>query len=281
LPAEVHEDDFRRHDEASRKLKVSGWSQSRAGNHSVVNVKLTVEYDGTHYHGWQVQANCLSIQAVLEKAVSTFVGVPIHVNGSGRTDAGVHALGQVANFYTDKEYLPYRLLRGLNALTPRDITVKAVEIVDAGFDARRDGRSRRYEYQILNRSTPSPFYRNRAWHIHEPLEIQAMATAIDCLIGEHDFSSFRAAHCDAPHPVRTIYQTRLEQRGELLVFTIEGTAFLRHMVRNIVGTLADVGRGMRTPESFAELLAARDRTKAGFTAPAHGLYLVQVKYDQA
>jgi len=246
-----------------------------------VNVKLTVEYDGTHYHGWQVQANCLSVQAVLEKAVSTFVGVPVRVNGSGRTDAGVHALGQVANFFTDKEYPPYRLLRGLNALTPRDITVKAVEIVDDGFDARRDGRSRLYEYLMLNRSTPSPFYRNRAWHIHEPLDIDAMTQAVKCLIGEHDFSSFRAAHCDAPHPVRTIYQTRLERRGELVVFSIEGTAFLRHMVRNIVGTLAEVGRGLRTIGSFADLLAARDRTKAGYTAPAHGLYLVKVTYGGA
>jgi tRNA pseudouridine38-40 synthase len=270
---------FRRHDESSHNLKASGCSQSRAGNYSVVNVKLTVEYDGTNYHGWQVQTNCISIQAVLEQAVSTFVGAPTHVTGSGRTDAGVHALGQVANFFTDKDYHPYKILRGLNALTPRDITVKAVEIVDDSFDARRDGRSRLYEYLILNRSTPSPFYRNRAWHIHEPLDAEAMAKAIECLIGEHDFSSFRAANCDAPHPVRTIYQSRLERRGELLVCTIEGTAFLRHMVRNIVGTLADVGRGLRTPQSFADLLAERDRTKAGYTAPPDGLYLVEVKYD--
>ena len=246
-----------------------------------MNVKLTVEYDGTNYHGWQVQANYTSIQAVLEKAVSTFLGVPTHINGSGRTDAGVHALGQVANFFTGKEYLPYRILRGLNALTPRDITVKDVEIVDDCFDARRDGRSRLYEYLILNRATPSPFHHNRAWHIHERLDIEAMTKAIECLVGEHDFSSFRAANCDAPHPVRTIYQTGLVQRGELLVYCIEGTAFLRHMVRNIVGTLADVGRGIRTAESFAELLDARDRTQAGYTAPPSGLYLVQVKYDPA
>jgi tRNA pseudouridine38-40 synthase len=245
----------------------------------LVNVKLILEYDGSNYHGWQVQANCISIQAVLEKAVSTFLGAPTHVTGSGRTDAGVHALGQVANFFTAKDYQPYRILRGLNALTPRDITVKTVEIVDDGFDARRDGRSRLYEYLIFNRPTPSPFHRNRAWHIHEPLDVDAMAKAIDCLVGEHDFSSFRAANCDAPHPIRTIYQSRLEKRGDLLVFTIEGTAFLRHMVRNIVGTLADVGRGIRTPQSFAKLLDVRDRTQAGYTAPPDGLYLVHVKYD--
>lgn len=247
-------------------------------NNSFVNVKLTVEYDGSNYHGWQVQANCISIQAVLERAVSTFLGVPTHINGSGRTDAGVHALGQIANFFTDKVYLPYRILRGLNALTPRDITVKAVEIVDDAFDARRDGRSRLYEYWILNRSTPSPFHHNRAWHIHEPLDVEAMTQAVECLVGEHDFSSFRAANCDASHPIRTVYQTGLEYRGELLVYSVEGTAFLRHMVRNIVGTLVDVGRGIRTAESFVELLDARDRTQAGYTAPPVGLYLVQVKY---
>ena len=246
-----------------------------------MNVKITVEYDGSNYHGWQVQANYTTIQAVLEKAISTFLGVPTRITGSGRTDAGVHALGQVANFFTAEDYLPYRILRGLNALTPRDITVKAVEIVDDAFDARRDGRSRLYEYRILNRSTPSPFHHNRAWHIHEPLDVEPMTKAIPCLIGEHDFSSFRASSCDAPHAVRTVYQTRLEQRGELLVYSIEGTAFLRHMVRNIVGTLADVGRGIRTAASFAELLDARDRTRAGYTAPPAGLYLVQVKYDPA
>jgi len=245
-----------------------------------VNVKLTVEYDGTNYHGWQVQTNCISIQAVLEQAVSTFVGAPTHVTGSGRTDAGVHALGQVANFFTDKDYHPYKILRGLNALTPRDITVKAVEIVDDSFDARRDGRSRLYEYLILNRSTPSPFYRHRAWHVHEPLDAEMMANAVECLIGEHDFSSFRAAHCDAPHPIRTIYQTRLDRRGELLVFTIEGTAFLRHMVRNIVGCLVYVGKGKYPPDWLREVLEGRDRKFAAPTFAPDGLYLRHITYDR-
>ena len=243
-----------------------------------MNVKLTVEYDGTQYHGWQVQANCISIQAVLEKAVSTFVGAPTHVTGSGRTDAGVHALGQVANFFTERDSHPYKILRGLNALTPWDITVKAVEIVDDSFDARRDGRSRVYEYLILNRSTPSPFYRHRAWHVHEELNVQAMAKAIECLIGEHDFSSFRAANCDALQPVRTIYQTAIEQRGDLLVYTIEGTAFLRHMVRNIVGTLRDVGADRFGPRWMESALESRERNQTDLTAPARGLCLMQVNY---
>ncbi|HXF74754.1 MAG TPA: tRNA pseudouridine(38-40) synthase TruA [Methylomirabilota bacterium] len=243
-----------------------------------MNVKLTVEYDGTNYCGWQVQPNGESIQAALERAVSTFLGASTRITGSGRTDAGVHALGQVANFFTEKEFAPHRLRRGLNALTPLAITIKEVEIVADSFDARRDARSRVYEYRILNRPTPSPFYLNRAWHVHAPLDVGAMREAIACLIGEHDFSSFRAAGCDAAHPVRKIYANSLEARGELLIYAVEATAFLRHMVRNIVGTLVEVGHGLRAPQSFKELLEARDRTKAGITAPAHGLYLVEVKY---
>jgi tRNA pseudouridine38-40 synthase len=243
-----------------------------------VNIKLTIEYDGTNYHGWQIQPNGESIQSVLERAVSTFLGVATRIIGSGRTDAGVHALGQVVNFFSDKEFDPHRIQRALNALTPQDITIKKVEVAPASFDARRDGRSRVYEYCILNRSAPSPFHVNRAWHVHDPLDVAAMREAIVCLEGEHDFSSFRAAGCDAAQPVRTVYRASLDQRGELLVFTIEATAFLRHMVRNIVGTLVDVGRGLRPPESFTEVLESRDRTKAGPTAPAQGLFLIEVKY---
>ncbi len=243
-----------------------------------MNIKLTVEYDGTRYHGWQIQASGETIQAVLERAVSTFVGKSTRITGSGRTDAGVHALGQVVNFLSDRDVDPHKMRRGLNALTPEDITIKEVEVVPDSFDARRDGRSRIYEYRIFNRSTPSPFYLNRAWHVHEPLDLQAMRAAVQCLEGEHDFSSFRAAGCDALHPVRKVYRTVIEERSELLVYTIEATAFLRHMVRNIVGTLVEVGRGGRSAQSFAELLESRDRTKAGPTAPPHGLYLVEVKY---
>jgi tRNA pseudouridine38-40 synthase len=243
-----------------------------------VNIKLTVEYDGARYHGWQIQANGETIQAVLERAVTTFLGKSTRITGSGRTDAGVHALGQVANFFSDQDFDLYKMRRGLNALTPEDISITEVEIVADSFDARRDGRSRVYEYHILNRPTASPFYLNRAWHIHEPLALEAMREAVRGLQGEHDFSSFRAAGCDALHPVRKVYRTLLEDRDELLVYTIEATAFLRHMVRNIVGTMVEVGRGVRSAQSFVELLESRDRTKAGPTAPPHGLYLVEVKY---
>jgi tRNA pseudouridine38-40 synthase len=243
-----------------------------------VNIKITIEYDGTRYHGWQIQARGETIQAVLERAVSTFLKTPTRVTGSGRTDAGVHALGQVANFFSSEIYNPHRIRRALNALTPDDIAIKEVEIVPDSFDARRDGRSRVYEYHILNRPTASPFYRHRAWHLHESLDLESMRSAITCLLGEHDFTSFRATACDAEHAVRQIYRTSLDSRGELLVYTVEATAFLRHMVRNIIGTVVEVGRGSRDAESFNELLKARDRTKAGPTAPPHGLFLVEVKY---
>ena len=243
-----------------------------------MNIKLTVEYDGTHYHGWQVQASGETVQSVLETAVSTLVGRPTRVIGSGRTDAGVHALGQVANFKSDKELHPYRVHRALNALTPEDVTIRSVEIVPDSFHARRHGRSRVYEYRILNRPSPSPFHLKFAWHVHDRLDIAAMREAITCLQGEHDFSSFRAAGCDAAHPVRTIYHASLSSRDELIVFSVEATAFLRHMVRNLTGTLIEVGRRQRTPQSFAELLESRDRTQAGVKAPARGLFLIEVKY---
>jgi tRNA pseudouridine38-40 synthase len=243
-----------------------------------VNIKLTVEYDGTNYCGWQTQPNGTSVQSVLEQAVSTFLGTPTRVMGSGRTDAGVHALGQVVNFFGDCNFELHRLIRGLNALTPRDVTIKEAEIVRDAFDARRDGRSRIYKYYILNRSTPSPFHLNRAWHVHEPLALEGMREAIGCLSGKHDFSSFQAAGCEAAHPIRRVYRNSLERRGDSLIYTIEATAFLRHMVRNIVGTMVEVGRGARNAESVKKLLEARDRTKAGVTAPPHGLFLVKVNY---
>ena len=243
-----------------------------------MNIKLTLEYDGTDYCGWQLQPTGKTVQGVLEKAISTLVGRATRITGSGRTDAGVHALGQVANFLSDKQLEPYRVQRALNALTPEDVTITTVEIVPDGFDARRLGRSRIYEYRILNRSSPSPFHLRYAWHVHDSLDLAAMRQAITCLNGEHDFSSFRGAGCDAAHPVRTVYATSINRTGDVIVFTVEATAFLRHMVRNLVGTLVEVGRQQRSPQSFAALLDARDRTQAGMKAPAQGLFLMEVKY---
>jgi tRNA pseudouridine38-40 synthase len=175
-------------------LRVAGFNQKAATKHTRSQghqAHRRIRWD--ELHGWQIQPSGETIQSVLERAVSTFLRKPTRVTGSGRTDAGVHALGQVVNFHSGKDFDPYRIQRALNALTPDDITIKEVEIVADSFDARRDGRARVYEYRILNRSTPSPFHLNRAWRLHEPLDLQAMREAIHCLLGEHDFSSFRAA----------------------------------------------------------------------------------------
>jgi len=243
-----------------------------------VNIKLTIEYDGTRYHGWQIQSTGETIQSVLEKAVSIFFGKPTRIIGSGRTDAGVHALGQVANFFCDQEPDPHRLQRGLNALTPEDITIKEVTMVPDCLEGGRGGRRRVCEYGVLNRSTPSPFHLNRAWHVHDPLDVQSMREPTRRLEGKHDFSAFQAAGCDAIHPIRQIYPPSRDDRNELHVYTTDATAFLRHTVRNIGGPVREIARKQRTPESFAELLRVRDRTKAGATAPAHGLFLIEVKY---
>ena len=243
-----------------------------------MNIKLTIEYDGTDYHGWQAQPNGKTIQEVLEHALSEILRENVRLKGSGRTDAGVHALAQVANFICNRETDLWRLQRGLNGLTSADIVVKNMELVSDTFDARRDARKRVYEYRIWNHPWPSVFDRRFAYHVHHPLDLSAMEETIKILEGEHDFSSFQASGYDAAHPIRRIYRNSIELRGDFLVYRIEANAYLRHMVRNIVGTFMEVGRGERLPIDMAELLRAKDRTKAGPTAPPQGLFLVQVEY---
>ena len=243
-----------------------------------MNVKLTIEYDGTRYHGWQLQPDKETIQEVLERAAEKILGVKIRINGSGRTDAGVHALGQVANFFYPGDFDLARLQKGLNALTPEDIVVKQAEAMPESFDARRSARSRIYRYRIWGQPCPSVFYGRFSWHVYGPLDIPGMQKAIRCLEGEHDFTSFQGTGSDAAHAVRRVHENSLSWQDPFWVYTIEANAFLRHMVRNVVGTLVEVGRGQRPPESFAELLASRDRTRAGPTAPPHGLFLTEVKY---
>ncbi len=245
-----------------------------------MNIKLTIEYDGTNYHGWQVQPNGTTVQEVLEQAVEKILGLKTRINGSGRTDAGVHALGQVVNFYYAGDLDLWRLQRGLNALTPEDIVIKKAEVVPDGFDARRDVRSRVYQYRIWNFPWPSAFHRRYSWHVPYALDLAAMQEAIRCLEGEHNFASFQAAGCDAMHPIRKIFHNSLSKEGDFLLYTIEATAYLRHMVRNVVGTLVEVGRGERSAEAFVELLEAQNRTLAGPTAPPHGLFLVEVRYGE-
>ena len=245
-----------------------------------MQLRLTIEYDGTAYQGWQVQPNAPTIQETLERALATALREPMRVRGAGRTDAGVHACGQVAAVRVTRvpPDLP-RLLKSLNALTPNDIAVRDVAVVDDAFDPRRDAHSRVYEYRILNAPAPSPFWWRYAWHVPDALDARAMDDAAKRLEGEHDFEAFRGAD---PVPVRSTVRRVLESAVQVdapfVVFRIEATAFLKHMVRNVVGTLVEIGRGARPVDALAELLAARDRTRAGATAPAHGLLLVRVRY---
>ncbi len=245
---------------------------------SMRNYKLTLEYDGTEYVGWQVQPNGRSIQGELETALGKLLSEEVRVTGAGRTDAGVHALGQVASFSTGRE-LPLRaFVAGASGLLPKDIAVVEAEEREAGFDARRSAQGKIYRYRILNRRALSPLWRRYAWQIFQPLDLAAMRAAAQPLLGRHDFSAFRAANCQAAHPVREVRRLELRGEGELLTLEIEATAFLKHMVRNIVGTLVEAGLGKRSPDSIAQLLASKDRTLAGATAPAHGLCLVKVFY---
>lgn len=244
-----------------------------------MRIRMTVEYDGTDFAGWQRQPDRPTVQGTLERALQTVLRHPVHLAAAGRTDAGVHARGQVAAFSTTAEPDLDALERSLNALAGPAIAVSALAVVAHDFDPRREARGRVYEYRITNRRWPSPFSRRFAWHVREPLDLAAVASAAAHVVGEHDFSAFRAADCDADNPVRRVTQSELMLAAEHVVYRIAGTAFVRHMVRNLVGTLVEVGRGDRSPADFARVLAARDRTLAGPTAPALGLHLVRVDYE--
>ncbi len=244
-----------------------------------MNVRLTLEYDGTEYRGWQVQSGGSTVQGVLEEALAVLLRRKVRVRGSGRTDAGVHALGQVADFTCADGCDLTRLQRSLNALTPDDIMVKAVEEAAPSFDARRDATKRVYEYRLWNHPWRSVFNDRYSWHVRRPLRVGAMEEALAALEGEHDFSSFRAAGCGAATAVRRIYRNELYRWEDHWVYRIEATGYLRHMVRNIVGTLVQVGLNERDAGDLPELIDSRDRTLAGPTAPARGLFLVEVRYD--
>ncbi|HEY0839366.1 MAG TPA: tRNA pseudouridine(38-40) synthase TruA [Vulgatibacter sp.] len=243
-------------------------------------IKLTLEYDGTDFVGWQVQPNGRSVQEALEAALSTLLGEPARVVGSGRTDAGVHAGAQVASLRTGRD-LPLRaFVQGMNGLLPRDVAVVRAEEAPPGFDARRSASGKRYVYRISNRPVRSPLRRRTHWEVFQPLDRAAMREAAGHLLGEHDFSAFRAADCPAPTTVRTLRRLDVldgEGEDEILVVA-EATAFLKQMVRNLAGTLVEVGLGKREAGSMPALLEGRDRTRAGRTAPPQGLVLDEVFY---
>ena len=243
-------------------------------------IRLLLEYDGTDFVGWQVQPNGRSVQAVLEGALAALLGEPISTLAAGRTDAGVHARGQVVAFDSPRALPLKAYARGLNGLLPPDVAVREAREAAARFDPRRDAAGKRYVYRLSNVGHRSPLRRRTHWELFQPLDVDSMARAAPTLIGRHDFSAFRGAGCEAATPERELWRLELlrgEEVGEWRV-VVEGTAFLRHMVRNLVGTLVEVGRGRNPPSWPAEVLAGRDRTRAGPTAPAHGLCLDEVFY---
>jgi tRNA pseudouridine38-40 synthase len=242
-------------------------------------VKLVLEYDGTRYVGWQVQPNGPSIQAEVERALATLHKAPRRVIAAGRTDAGVHARGQVVSFPEDRPLPERAYVKGMNALLPADVAVRAASLEPDGFDARRSARGKRYRYVIENLPTRAPLGRLQAWQLFHRLDVDAMRAAAVHLVGRHDFAAFQASDCASEHAVREV--RRLELLGDAggrLEVVIEATAFVKHMVRNIVGTLVEVGEGKRAPASMVSLLEGRDRKAAGRTAPPQGLFLEQVFY---
>jgi tRNA pseudouridine38-40 synthase len=245
------------------------------------NIRLTIEYDGGAYCGWQRQMNGLSIQEVLEGCIARITGEPIRVIGSGRTDAGVHALGQVAHFLTLSTLGERNLLMGINSLLPADIVVRDLKEVPPSFHARFDAISKVYLYRISNRSVRSALERDHAWFVWESLDLARMREAFPIFVGTHDFSSFCSTHTDSPDHIRTILgmDARKDPAGMILIL-VEADGFLRYMVRTIVGALVDVGRGKSSPEELTRILAAKDRRRAGLTAPPQGLFLKDVRYDE-
>jgi tRNA pseudouridine38-40 synthase len=248
--------------------------------------KLTLSYDGTEFAGFQSQSNARSVQGELEAALAQVEGNRVVVSGAGRTDAGVHALGQVASFKLSNAIAADDLFRALNAKLPEDVRILSVEEAPDVFNARFHARSKVYRYRISNTRVMSPFQRRYAWHISRSLDLDAMRDAARQLVGEHDFTSFRALGGSVKTSVRRMTRSDWSEEplaggGRLLSYEIAGTGFLKYMVRTIVGTLIEVGDGRRPSASMAALLASKNRAAAGPTAPPSGLYLVRVDYDAA
>lgn len=241
-------------------------------------IRLVVEYDGTALCGWQRQLNGPTVQGHLEDALATLLQHPTPVTGASRTDAGVHARGQVAAFRTERTIPLHGIRRGLNSLLPDAIAILDAREAPDDFHARFSASGKHYRYTILARADRSPLWRDRAWHHAPPLDRDAMRAAATVLVGEHDFAAFRAAGCSAKTTVRRIDSIELVDKGELLHVDVRGNAFLRNMVRILVGTLAEAGTGHRSIAQVGEILEGRDRTKAGITAPPQGLELVSVRY---
>lgn len=241
-------------------------------------IKLVIEYDGSGYHGWQVQENAHSVQEEVERAVLRITGENVRITGAGRTDAGVHAFGQVAHFDTSSNVPAEKFAAALNSVLPPEVSVVSSAEMPAGFHARFSACGKTYEYRILNRPVRSPILAKRAWHVRETLDLDAMKLAAAKFIGKHDFSSF----CASGHSVltydRVITASEWAMMGECLVYQVSGNGFLYNMVRIMTGTMVEIGLNKRPVEDIETLFEERDRNQAGITAPPHGLYLVKVHY---
>ncbi len=243
-------------------------------------IKILLEYEGTRYCGWQYQPNGLSIQEVLEKCLEKITKVKTRVEGSGRTDSGVHAKGQVAHFLTESRMTEFQFQKALNSLLPHDIVVQQAKEVDMKFHSRKSATSKLYRYTILNRDYPSALHYRYSNYIASPLKLNAMRQAAKEFLGSKDFASFQGAGCEARSTVREIYKFTISKENDWIQINIIGSGFLKHMVRNLVGTLIEVGLGKCEAQSVRSILKARDRNKAGPTAPARGLCLVKVSYSK-
>lgn len=245
----------------------------------IKNFKLVIEYDGTAYSGWQRQKNDRTIQEEIEKAIGIMTRQKVKVIGSGRTDAGVHALGQVANFVCDTKLTSDAFLKGLNSLLPEDIVIRSCQMVDLAFHSRFDALTKAYCYNILNCSVPAAIGRQYVWHIRRPLNTCAMAEASGYFVGTRDFKAFEGSGSPRAHTVRTVTMAELSVGHDgKITFDIEANGFLRFMVRNIVGTLVDIGTGQLSIHDIPEIFGSKDRGRASATAPPQGLFLMSVTY---
>jgi tRNA pseudouridine38-40 synthase len=244
------------------------------------NIRLLLQYDGAAFHGWQIQPRDRTVQGALETHLATVLRHNVRLAAAGRTDSGVHAWGQVATFTTDNPVPLTSLQRSLNALCRGEIVVRRIDEVPPEFHARFSATSRLYRYTILNQPHPDVFWRRHALHVPRKLDHEAMQQCLELIQGEHDFSSFRSAHCSAQSPIRRVHDAWISTNGPLVHVHIRANAFLQQMVRILVGTLLAVGRGALTPDDFQEILRARDRSRAGNTADPRGLCLVDVTYGE-
>ncbi len=242
------------------------------------NIKLIIEYDGKGFNGWQKQPDRLNIQGEIEKAIEEITGEKVDLTASGRTDAGVHSLGQTANFKTDSKIPTEKFAKAINSRLKKSIVIKSAEEVDEKFHSRYSVKSKTYRYIINNSENGTAIYRGLEYHVPMKLDYEKMNEAIKYFIGEHDFKAFKASGTSSKSSVRKILDGSVRKEGERVIIEVTGTGFLYNMVRIISGTLLDVGLGKIKPEDIPSIIESKDRTKTGKTLPAHGLYLLQVNY---